>query len=60
MIGDPVETEYGYHVIKVQSRSVKPFDAVKESLRPSLEQAQYQQFVEKELPGLIEKIDLGQ
>ena len=60
LIGDPVETEYGYHVIKVESRSVKPLDAVKETLRASLEQAQYQQFAEKELPGLIEKIDLGQ
>ncbi|NOU62913.1 peptidylprolyl isomerase [Paenibacillus sp. LMG 31461] len=59
-IGDPVETEFGYHVIKVDSRSVKPFAAVKESLRASLEQAQFQQFTEKELPGLIEKIDLGQ
>ncbi|NQX59120.1 peptidylprolyl isomerase [Paenibacillus qinlingensis] len=59
-IGEPVETEFGYHVIKVDSRSVKPFAAVKESLRPSVEQAQYQQFVEKELPTLIEKIDLGQ
>ncbi|OCT14173.1 hypothetical protein A8709_25380 [Paenibacillus pectinilyticus] len=60
VVGDPVETEYGYHVIKVESRSVKPFDTVKESLRASLEQAQSQQFSEKELPGLIEKIDLSQ
>lgn len=59
-IGDPVETEFGYHVIKVDSRSVKPFAAVKESLRASLEQAQFQQFTDKELPTLIEKIDLGQ
>lgn len=59
-IGDPVETEFGYHVIKVDSRSVKPFAAVKESLRASIEQAQFQQFTEKELPSLIEKIDLGQ
>jgi foldase protein PrsA len=59
-IGDPVETEFGYHVIKVDSRSVKPFASVKESLRASLEQAQFQQFTEKELPVLIEKIDLGQ
>ena len=32
-IGDPVETEYGYHVIKVESRSVKSFDSVKEQLK---------------------------
>lgn len=59
-IGDPVETEFGYHVIKVESRSVKPLEAVKETLRATLEQAQYQQFTEKELPSLIENIDLGQ
>lgn len=59
-IGDPVETEFGYHIIKVESRSIKPLDAVKESLLPSVLQAQFQQFSEKELPGLIEKIDLGQ
>lgn len=59
VVGDPVETEYGYHVIKVESRSVKPFESVKDSLRTALEQSQLQQFSEKELPGLIEKIDLG-
>lgn len=60
VVGDPVETTFGYHVIKVESRSVKSFDSVKDSIRGSLEQAQYQQFVEKELPGLIEKIDLSE
>jgi foldase protein PrsA len=60
VVGDPVETTFGYHVIKVESRSVKSFDSVKDSLRGSLEQALYQQFVEKELPSLIEKIDLSE
>ncbi|MNL82936.1 Foldase protein PrsA 3 precursor [compost metagenome] len=60
VVGDPVETEFGYHIIKVESRSVKPLEAVKDSLRVTLEQTQYQQFTEKELPGLIEKIDLGE
>ncbi|KRE32340.1 peptidylprolyl isomerase [Paenibacillus sp. Soil724D2] len=59
-IGDPIATDFGYHVIKVEARSVKSFDSVKEQLKAALEQQQFQQFVEKELPGLIEKIDLGQ
>ncbi|MDR6882189.1 peptidylprolyl isomerase [Bacillus sp. 3255] len=59
-VGDPVETQYGYHVIKVESRSVKSLDSVKESLKDSLEPVQMQQFTEKELPALIEKIDLSQ
>ncbi|MDQ0915570.1 peptidylprolyl isomerase [Paenibacillus sp. V4I5] len=59
-IGDPIATDFGYHVIKVEARSVKSFDSVKEQLKASLEQQQFQQFAEKELDGLIEKIDLGQ
>ncbi|MBD0380500.1 peptidylprolyl isomerase [Paenibacillus sedimenti] len=59
-ISDPVETEYGYHVMKVESRSVKTLDAVKDELKNQLVPEQLQTFTEKELPGLIEKIDLGQ
>ncbi|MFD0694740.1 peptidylprolyl isomerase [Paenibacillus sp. GCM10027628] len=59
-ISDPVETEYGYHVMKVESRSVQSLDSVKEELKNQLEPEQLQAFTEKELPGLIEKIDLGQ
>lgn len=59
-IGDPIATDFGYHVIKVEARSVKSFDSVKEQLKASLEQEQFQQFKKNELPGLIEKIDLGQ
>ncbi|MFD0669890.1 peptidylprolyl isomerase [Cohnella sp. GCM10027633] len=59
-VGDPVETQFGYHVIRVESRSVKSFEAVKPELKASLQQEKLQQFKEKELPGLIEKIDLDQ
>lgn len=59
-IGDPIATDFGYHVIKVEARSVKSFDSVKEQLKASLEQEQFQHFAEKELLDLIEKIDLGQ
>ncbi|MEW9698897.1 peptidylprolyl isomerase [Paenibacillus sp. SI8] len=59
-ISDPVETEYGYHIMKVESRSVKSFDSVKDQLKSQLVQEKTKNFTEKELPGLIEKIDLGQ
>lgn len=59
-VGEPVETDFGYHVIKVESRSVKSFESAKSELKISIEQMLLQQFMEKELPGLIEKIDLGQ
>ncbi|MFD2614294.1 peptidylprolyl isomerase [Paenibacillus gansuensis] len=58
-VGDPVETQFGYHVIKVESRSVTSFDSVKPKLKASLGQALLQRFTEKELPGLIEKFDVG-
>lgn len=53
-ISDPVETSYGYHVMKVESRSSKTFDDVKAGLRSEAAQAKIYEFLEKELPGLIQ------
>jgi foldase protein PrsA len=36
VVGDPVLTEYGYHVIKVESRTEKTFDTLTEEDRASL------------------------
>ncbi|GGA01513.1 hypothetical protein GCM10008018_54740 [Paenibacillus marchantiophytorum] len=59
-VGEPVASQFGYHLIKVDSRSVKSFDAVKEQLRTALEQEQFQQLSDKEMKDLIENIDLSQ
>ncbi|WP_281883888.1 peptidylprolyl isomerase [Paenibacillus sp. YYML68] len=53
-ISDPVETSFGYHVMKVESRSTKSYDEVKEGLRSEAAQNVIYDFLEKELPGLIE------
>ncbi|WP_282938185.1 peptidylprolyl isomerase [Paenibacillus sp. RC67] len=53
-ISDPVETSYGYHVMKVESRKSKTFDEVKGDLRSELAETHIYDFVEKELPTLIE------
>ncbi|NHN35076.1 peptidylprolyl isomerase [Paenibacillus agricola] len=53
-ISDPVETTYGYHVMKVESRKTKTYDELKGALRSEVAEAQGQLFVEKELPTLIE------
>jgi foldase protein PrsA len=52
-ISDPVETEYGYHVMKVESRKTKTFDEVKDSLKSSIAENDAYTFMDKELPGLI-------
>jgi foldase protein PrsA len=57
-ISDPVQTEFGYHFIRVESRGTLSFEYVKEELKQTLLQDRNRQFKEKELPGLIQKIEL--
>jgi foldase protein PrsA len=52
-ISDPVETEYGYHVMRVDARKSKSFDEVKDSLKSDVAQKDAYDFMDKELPGLI-------
>ncbi|OXM82601.1 peptidylprolyl isomerase [Paenibacillus rigui] len=59
-ISDPVETSYGYHIMKVETRKTKTFDDVKADLRSQLAEPQIYDFVEKELPTLIESNKLPQ
>lgn len=56
-ISDPVETEFGYHVMKVDARSSKTFDEMKDQVKSELAETQVSDYIENELPGLIEKIE---
>ncbi|GAC42453.1 peptidylprolyl isomerase [Paenibacillus popilliae] len=61
-ISEPVESDYGYHVIRVEARTEKTFDkltdAEKTSLRTAAASELMNDFVEKDLDKLIKKIDL--
>lgn len=42
-ISDPVHTQYGYHILKVDARTVTPFSQVKDTVKQQLLQQQQQQ-----------------
>jgi parvulin-like peptidyl-prolyl isomerase len=57
-ISDPVKTDYGYHVMKVESRKQKSFDEMKEQLRAQALEQEYDKFGNTELDKLITKYNL--
>ncbi|QHW32155.1 peptidylprolyl isomerase [Paenibacillus rhizovicinus] len=61
-VGDPVQSQFGYHVMKVEKRTPTAFDkltaADKESLKQEASSAKLQAYMTDELPKLITKIDL--
>ncbi|MEK8133019.1 peptidylprolyl isomerase [Paenibacillus filicis] len=57
-ISDPVESQFGYHVMKVETRTTKTLDQAKDALRSEAAQTKIYEFLEKELPGLIQTNNL--
>ena len=57
-ISDPVETEYGYHIIMVENRHEQAFEEISELLEGQAVNEMYEAFLNEELPSLIEQLEL--
>ncbi|WP_219834714.1 peptidylprolyl isomerase [Paenibacillus sp. R14(2021)] len=61
-IGDPVKSQFGYHVMKVEKRTETPFDKLtadeKTGIKQEAASAKLNAFMTTDLPKLITKIDL--
>lgn len=55
-ISDPIETEYGYHVMKVESRKTKTLDEMKADIKSELAETIITDFMDKDLPKYEIKI----
>ncbi|HEY0827186.1 MAG TPA: peptidylprolyl isomerase [Bacilli bacterium] len=58
-ISEPVETTFGYHIMKVTERTIKTMDIAKAEIRSRLAQMKLGEYFEVELPGLIKDINLS-
>ncbi|WP_421617331.1 peptidylprolyl isomerase [Brevibacillus sp. TJ4] len=52
-VGPPVKTDYGYHIVKVESRQERTFDEMKDQLSGQALEAAYDSFSTDELDKLI-------
>jgi len=61
-ISDPVETDYGYHILKVESRTETPFDKLtqvqKDAIKNSIGSSKIDEFMSKDLKDIIKKVNL--
>ncbi|MNJ45042.1 peptidylprolyl isomerase [Paenibacillus bouchesdurhonensis] len=61
-ISDPVETDYGYHIMRVESRTEKKYEDLTEEEKDMIKNLvgsnKLDEFMEKDLDKLIKKIDL--
>lgn len=52
-ISEPVETEYGYHIVKVSERNAQTFEEAEPTLRARQVVSEFMEFLDTEVPGLI-------
>lgn len=57
-VGPPVKTDYGYHIVKVEKRTEKTFDEMKEQLRAQALEKAYDAFSKNDLDKLISNYNI--
>ncbi|CAM3098784.1 peptidylprolyl isomerase [Paenibacillus sediminis] len=61
-ISDPIETQYGYHIMRVESRKETKFEDLTkdqiESIRQLVGSEKMDKFIENDLKNMIKKVDL--
>lgn len=57
-IGNPFESSFGYHIMRVDKRQAETFDNLKEQLRGEQADKLIGDFIEKELPAMDFKVTL--
>lgn len=57
-ISEPVETEFGYHVMKVSDRKVQSEDDVRDSLRAQVTNNLFSEYMTEEVPNRVKDINL--
>jgi foldase protein PrsA len=64
IISEPVETDYGYHIMKVEARSTLSFDLLSKEAKDSMINEElnnkYQKLMQEEIPSLIQSSKLDQ
>ncbi|WP_411344576.1 peptidylprolyl isomerase [Paenibacillus sp. WLX1005] len=62
VIGDPVKTDYGYHIIKVESRTEKAFadltDEEKDTIKSQLASQKFSDYMTNDIPKMIKSKNL--
>jgi foldase protein PrsA len=58
VIGEPVKTDFGYHIIRVEDRQVTPLEEIREPLMGRITSEKFMAYFQDELPEKIIEIKL--
>ncbi|WP_202081451.1 peptidylprolyl isomerase [Caldalkalibacillus salinus] len=57
-IGEPVKTDFGYHIIRVEDRTVTPFEEIEDNVYGQLANDKIYDYYSNTLPDKIEEINI--